>query len=231
MAYVKTIVCLANSFKIGGSCIAGREVFEKGYGGWIRPVSERDSAEVRPAECRYMNNTWPKPLDIMEVPLLNPAPRHHQTENHIIDTTRPWKKVGELPWKGLAQLLDRPPTLWINSDATRAGDFNCVSQEEAATQNYSLALIRPENFVVNVGSKTWDGETKKTYRGSFRYNGVFYTLQLTDPVVTNAYQAKDVNGYPLNAVDICVSLTEPWTRDNNRCHKLVAAVFSERPLR
>lgn len=26
MAYVKRIVCLANSYKIGGSCIAGREV-------------------------------------------------------------------------------------------------------------------------------------------------------------------------------------------------------------
>jgi hypothetical protein len=99
MACVKRIVCLANSFKIGGSCIAGKEVHAKGYGGWIRPVSARESAEVRPAECKYTNNHWPKLMDIMDVPLLNATPRNHQTENHIIDTTRPWEKVADLPWK------------------------------------------------------------------------------------------------------------------------------------
>ncbi|MGD0578940.1 MAG: hypothetical protein ABSC08_08430 [Bryobacteraceae bacterium] len=232
MAYVKRIVCLANSIKTGGSCIAGKEVLPNGdYGGWIRPVSERKTAEVWPKECKYRDGVLPKLLDIIDVPLRDAAPHNHQSENHIIDTTRRWMKVGELPWNVLPQLLDRPTTLWINRDRTSAGAFNCMSQEEAATQNYSLALIRPENFVVKVGSKAWDGEKTRTYRGSFRYNGVAYALQLTDRVVTNAYQSKEEGDYPLEGVDICVSLTEPWRRDNNRCHKLVAAVFSERPLR
>lgn len=232
MPYVKRIVCLANSFKTGGSCIAGKEVLDSGYGEWIRPVSARPTAEVWPSECRYTNNQWPKLLDIIDVPLVGvAAPQTHQTENHVIDTTRRWVKVGEMPIGELPQLRDRPTKLWINSDRTGAGVLNCISQEEAATLHDSLVLIQPENFVVKVGSKTWDDRTSKTYRGSFSYRGVRYVLQLTDPLVTDFYKLKDEGEYPLNNVDICVSLTEPWTKDNNRCHKLVAAVFSEQPLR
>jgi hypothetical protein len=232
MSYVKRIVCLANSFKTGGSCIAGKEVLTSGYGKWIRPVSERETAEVRFSESKYANNKAPMLLDIIDVPLLRPAPHNHQAENHIIDTTRPWEKVAELPFAALADLIDRPHGLWINRDSTRAGSFNCMSQEEAGTQDYSLVLIRPEEFVVAVGSKKKDdGRTVKTYRGGFRHNRVYYTLQLTDPLVTNAFQAKDEGEYPLKDVLICVSLTEPWTVDRNRCHKLVAAVFTEQPLR
>jgi hypothetical protein len=232
MAYVKRIVCLANSFKIGGSCIAGREVLGNGkHGGWIRPVSARLTAEVWASECRYQKNSSPKLLDIIDVPLLKAAPRNHQTENHEIDPKTWWVKVGELPWDELKQLRERPASLWINSDCTGLGAFNCISEGEAATLHDSLVLIRPENFVVKVGSKTWDGKTRKTYRGSFRYNGTSYVLQLTDPVATNAFEVKAEGDYPLKDVDICVSLTEPWVKDNNRCHKLVAAIFSERSLR
>jgi hypothetical protein len=228
MPYVKRIICLANSTKsYPDRCIAGREVLPDGtYGGWVRPVSEREDAAVRFSESRYdAGNRQPKLLDIMDVPLLRPDPRHHQSENHVIDSTQLWGKVGALPANSLPQLLDNPPTLWINSDRTSAGAFNCISQEEAITQHYSLALIRPENFVVKVSSKTWDGITKKTTRSSFSYNGVLYILQLTDPVVTDLYHSKEVGEYPLNGVTICVSLTEPWKKDRNRCHKLVAAVF------
>lgn len=106
---------------------------------------------------------------------------------------------------------------------------NCVSAEQAVTLRDSLTLIRPEDFVVKVASQTWDGEISNRCWGSFNYNGTPYILKLTDPAAVTLYRARGEGEYPVNDVLICVSLTEPF-RDG-RCHKLVAAVFSERPLR
>ena len=160
MAEVKRIVCLANSLKTGGSCIAGKEVRRNGYGGWIRPVSARPTAEVRLAECKYENNSAPRLLDIVDVPLLNAAPQHHQTENYVIDTSVRWVKIDELPWDEVVELRDQPATLWINSQHTSAGHYDCISQAEAATLHDSLVLIRPENFSVRVGTSYWTGRRK-----------------------------------------------------------------------
>jgi hypothetical protein len=111
MAYTKRIVCLANSFKIGGSCIAGREVLGKGtYGGWIPPVSDRPTAEVWASECQYADNTVPKLLDIIDVPLSHAVPHNHQTENHVL-AKKQWTKVGVLPWDELENLRERPASL------------------------------------------------------------------------------------------------------------------------
>lgn len=230
MAYVKRMVCLANSFKIGGSCIAGKEILPDGCGDWIRPVSARESAEVRYSEFKYADNTTPKLLDIIDIPLLNPAPHNHQIENHVIDTARTWARVDMFPRGSLPEICDQPPSLWINGTNTRSGGVNnCILAASAETLEGSLVLIHPENFVVAVGSKTWDGKTTKTYWGNFIYNRTRYSLKVTDPAVTNFYQHRDAGEYPLDDVYICVSLTEAFTGDGN-CHKLVAAVFTEQPL-
>ena len=126
MAYVKTIVCLANSYKSRGRCIAGREVLSRNrYGGWIRPVSARPKQEVALVECRYANNASPKVLEIITVPLLNAVPNNHQTENHLLDRKRRWAKIREVTWDDLEDLRQRPPSLWINRDSTATGHFDC----------------------------------------------------------------------------------------------------------
>jgi hypothetical protein len=160
--------------------------------------------------------------------LLQAAPHNHQTENHVIDTRSRWVKVGELPWDELEQLRERPASLWINSGSTSTGVCNCISQAEAATLHDSLALIKPDNFSVEVGKHYWTA--KKTYRGNFGYNGSHYKLSLTDPIAIHAFAAKEDGTYVLNEVYLCISLTEPWEKDNNRCHKLVASIFSNPPL-
>lgn len=231
MAYTKRMVCLANSFKTGGSCIAGREVLANGkYGGWIRPISARPTAELTYSEYKYQNNMSPKLLDIIDVPLLKADPHHHQTENHIVAGSDWWVKVGELPLDELEKLHERPESLWINSDHTGGGRLNCISQSEAFTLQDSLVLIKRKEFIVEVGSKSWGGKTTKTYRGKFKYKGTDYCLNITDPLVTAAFKASDEGEYALANVYLCISLTEPWEKDNNRCHKLVAAVFKHPPF-
>jgi hypothetical protein len=46
MNTTRRIVCLANSRKMNGRCIAGRELNEGKAGAWIRPVSDRPHHEV-----------------------------------------------------------------------------------------------------------------------------------------------------------------------------------------
>lgn len=229
MAYVKRIVCLANSYKPRGRCIAGKEVLATGeYGGWIRPVSARPTAEVSLFECEYRDNTIPMLMDIIDVPMRFAAPQNHQTENHVIDIGR-WVKRGKLSWDELKELCEQPESIWINSDHTNQGQYDCISREEAATFGNSLMLIHKKDFTVEVTSRIWDGVRSRTYRGKFDHNGAHYNLSVTDPVVRDVFQEHKEGDYPLKDVYLCISLTEPYKDD--RCYKLVAAVIGNPPLR
>ena len=226
MTYFKTIVCLANSYKApSGRCIVGKEITAEGYGGWIRPVSGRPYAELSSWEYRYDDGTIPKLLDIVDVPLARPVPHNHQTENHLIDDGRRWVKRGEFPWQKLEELCERPPSLWINSGRTSTGNYDCVSRTKAKKLRNSLLLIKRKNFTVKVTPNSYDG--KRTVRGAFEYQGVRHNLSLTDPVARSAFWYKGLGDYPLQDVYLCLSLTEVFQADR-RCHKLVAAVISDR---
>jgi hypothetical protein len=230
MAYTKRIVCLAISYRPDGRCIAGMEVLGNGeFGGWIRPISARDSAGVPYEEYRYRSGDSPKLLDIIDVPLLRAAPHSHQTENHILDPESRWVKRGELAWDDLEQMYERPESIWVNSDRTRVGCYDCMSAAEAARLRNSLLLVKKKAFTVVVGSSTWDGVTRRIYRGQFDYRGTHHNFSLTDPAALRAFSAKQEGDYPLNDVYVCVSLTEPYKEDG-RCHKLVAAVLRNPPL-
>ena len=67
MNYVKRIVCLANSRKMSGRCIAGLEIEGDQVGGWIRPVSNRSTEEISLFEQRFEDGSEPDLLDIVEV--------------------------------------------------------------------------------------------------------------------------------------------------------------------
>jgi len=122
--YKKKMVCLANSKKPGGRCVAGKEVSGEGHLGWIRPVSARPSAEISLDELHYENGKAPEILDIIEIPMIGAVPRVHQTENHMIDDESYWKKEGALTWNDVAALLDTPATLWTNGDSTYHGRYD-----------------------------------------------------------------------------------------------------------
>ena len=94
MATSKRIVCLANSRKLLGRCIAGREWIEgQGAGAWVRPVSARENREVSEYERQYEDGSDPRVLDIVDVPVLEPLPNDFQTENWLLNPEFYWRKV------------------------------------------------------------------------------------------------------------------------------------------
>ena len=58
------IICLANSFKHGGRCVASMDE----QGNWIRPVS-RSKKRAIDKETRFLYGKEPEILDILDVPL------------------------------------------------------------------------------------------------------------------------------------------------------------------
>ncbi|HUI55631.1 MAG TPA: hypothetical protein VLY04_11705 [Bryobacteraceae bacterium] len=230
MTYRKQIVCLANSRKPGGRCVAGKETLQEGYGQWIRPVSVRPSAEVSLEERQYENGSDPQILDMIDIPMLAAVPHAHQTENHMIDPSHYWTWKGAATWDDLAKMEDTPNTLWINLDSTYHGRHDRVAQTAAASLPSSLFLIKPEDVTVRVLTPGADfGNPKRAVRAGFRYRGVHYNFKVTDPKAERAFLARENGDYNIaGGLYFCISLTEAHT--DGYCYKLVATVIGERPL-
>lgn len=229
MNYLKKIVCLANSRKPSGRCIAGKEVLPHGYGSWTRPISARSSAEISEEERRFENGEDPRLLDIIDIPMIAPVPILHQTENHLIDAEYYWTKKGGLPWGMLKHLVDEPAPLWPNDKSTYYGLNDRVEVEHAAQLTNSLMIIKPE--ILNVCVQIEGAEfrnPKRRVRAHFTYQGINYHLSVTDPIAERAFLAKPDGRYPLTDTYLCVSLG--GAHDDGYCYKLVAAVISKQPL-
>lgn len=112
MPYTKAILCLAASRKHGGHCFAGKDLRT---GEWIRPVSDRPDEEISDRECTRPNGVTAALSDKLEIAFIQPRPRDHQTENHLIDSTKNWKRKGTATWQQVEGALDdhRGP-LWAN---------------------------------------------------------------------------------------------------------------------
>jgi len=220
VSYVKRIVCLANSRKHAGRCIAGKEVLEQGFGGWVRPVSARTTTELAREERRYRDGKDPKILDVMDVWLREAAPHGYQTENHLVDAERGYRRAGAVAWERADELLDHPATLWRNGSSSYHGLNDRVSAAQAVEWTWSLALIRPEALKMRVHSEGG----KARVRAWFRYGGAAYVFSVTDPFAEWAWLAKPDGEYAVEGAMLCVSLGEPHT--DGYCYKLVATVLT-----
>ena len=88
MAVTKTIICLANSRKLSGRCLAGKELSGSAVGPWIRPVSARPTEEVSERDRAYKDGSDPRVRDIIDVPLIEPKPKTFQSENWLLALIR-----------------------------------------------------------------------------------------------------------------------------------------------
>ena len=221
MAVIKTLVCLANSRKLSGRCVAG--MVDDDSGEWVRPVSDRLNREVSARERQYEDGTEPNVLDIVSVPLLRPESHNFQSENWLLDPDYYWKKTGKVGWRGLLSLEQCPSSLWSNGSSTYHGNNDHILIEEALTLSDSLKLIRVTDLTLHMHVPgAMFGDQKRVLRARFSYRGHEYILRVTDPEYELEYQAKPEGVYELGESFLTVSLSEPF---EGYVYKLVAAII------
>ena len=221
---LKRIVYLANSRKLTGRCIAGREWSkEHGAGSWVRPVSVRENQEVSEYERQYKDGSDPRVLDIINIPVLEPQPKDYQTENWLLNPEYYWEKIGAFSRRDLPKLADSIAPLWIEGQSTYHGRNDKILLQSADSISDSLRLIHVERLtlaVFNPGEAF--GNPKRRVQGQFIYAGTEYKLWVTDPAYERAYLAKPDGIYNIGECYLTISLGEPF---EGACYKLIAATI------
>jgi len=228
MSTTKRILCLANSKKMSGRCVAGREVLNAGPGPWIRPVSARQAEEVSEDERQYQDGSDPQVLDIIDVPLIRHQPHACQTENWLLDPGYYWAKVRQVGWAELQGYIENPPTLWTNISSTYHGTNDEIPQSVADVLPTSLVLIHVANLVLKVFAPgAAFGNSKRRVMAEFQHRGVPYALWVTDPIIERTYKTQADGTYALDESCLCISLGEPFQKQSGEWfrYKLVATII------
>ena len=218
------MICLANSRKEGGRCIAGIRTDGKG---WIRPVSPIIGGTLYGYHYSLQNGSEVQVLDLIEVPLIKPLSQPHQPENWLIETSVKWKLIQRPASKRSLEILDN----YINTGPFLFGD-DC-DRIAASTYQYqkspeSLTLISPSDFKFEVKLNQYRGNLQK--RLIFSLGGAEYNLVLTDPRFENFLEKQGLGvftpiqlGFSSNQkVYLTISLGEQFRSYH---YKLVASVI------
>ena len=176
-------VCLANSFKEGGRCLAGIEldnnnnpIIENGHPKWIRPICNTPHGEVHTHLVVHLNI-----LDIIEIDVTGyPEERDYQSENALFRENS-IRVLGRFNSNNLNQLCDNRNLIFGNRG-------KAVSEEAIGTLSYSLMFINTNQF--EVIERTYeDNPNRPQVRLVFTYNGNRYDLPVTDPIFLHNYQS------------------------------------------
>jgi hypothetical protein len=219
----KRIVCLANSRKESGRCIAGKVIDGSAYGQWIRPVSETGWG-LSKHERLYPDNTEPRVLDLIDINLKRAVPDAHQTENWSVNSSTRWSSAGLMKWTELFRLEDHPTTLWHNGSSTYHGLNDRVSLADCRELHCSLYLLHLYRMKLRVLTPGLAyGEPARRVQGAFRYRGINYRMWVTDPTVEQFNSSRPDGLYGIGECFVTISLGEPFL---GYCYKLLAAVIT-----
>lgn len=210
-------MCLANSWKHRGRCVAGIERTESGWAGWLRPISHRKGHSLSRAE-RDLAGSEPAPLDVVQLGVSRHMPMTYQTENWALDSEVRWKRVDRLPVHALRAFEDVRRDLWGTGHSSQAGLNDRVLKCESESHTHSLMLVRVKDPVIRVVEEGG----RRSVRARFTFGDDPYDLSVTDPVCHWGFLARGPGEYWLAATHMTVSLAEPL---NGYAYKVVAAVL------
>ena len=219
----KRIVCLANSRKMGGRCVAGKEVLPDGRPGkWIRPVSPRENDGVSEDERQYEDGTEPRVLDVIDLLILQARPRDYQQENWLLDPDHYWERVGRFTAGELEQYTDPVGPLWVDGHSSSSGHNARVPFSSAVSLSSSLKLIRVGGLALSVSTNPSEFGDKRSLQGRFSYAGREYALRITDPAYEEMYLRRPDGSYGVGKRLLTVSLGGMF---HGFGYKLIAAII------
>jgi hypothetical protein len=223
MRFDLDIVCLANSWKHGGRCVAGKIYSGARAGEWVRPVGpDAANRQISFMQMSYGQNLYADVLDIVRISFDGQEANTFQRENLVI-SNRPWIKLGTIQKNQIVGLLDTPPTLWLNGMSSRFG-YNDKIEAAMLTQcRSSLVIIRPNNPRVRIAEE-YDSKIK--IRILFEYNRQHYALTTTDLWAQETYRERGIGEHALPPVSaMTISLGEKLPNGNST--KIVAQIFKD----
>lgn len=210
----KRLVCLSNSKKLGGRCLAGIElddhnnpVFINGSPKWIRPVSEAVHGEVPTDWVHHLNI-----LDIIEIEVTGTPNTDYQCENALFQKNS-LRKIGTLERTGIISVCENPETIFDNNK-------NAVAETAISDLTRSLILIKTNRF--KVIDTTYEDTNKRQIRLAFTHRGNRYDLPITDLVFLDKYKSEKGFLDNIQELILCLSLGVPY---NGFHYKLIAGVI------
>ena len=229
---IRHFICLANSYKYGGRCLAGIEIDLSADGKqyiiqrrednnpcWIRPVQEGTEHESIANEIAQNIRL----LDILEIEVTETCGRGCQAENVYF---KDLKIANHLKCDD-----DHLLELCSNERCVLYSPRTYLTESEYLRGNHSLMLIQPEKPSIVVESKeTEDGQQKRKYYAQFIYRGDEYKLPITDPEYLNrmdSFSSVALTGdFPTGTFYFAISMAaEPW---NGLHYKLLAGIVDMR---
>lgn len=221
MKETKHLVCLANSQKYNGFCLAGKEVDNRGFGAWVRPVSAEEHGEIKPGSLVYEDGSPVSVCDTFLIALKGHTGHPYQSENYLIDSGYSCKKTGKITWQDIKEIATyEKRDLWLDGYSSSNGVNDRIPVSMLSFPERSLRLIYLPKAVLSY-SKEY-GERR--CRLSFSYQGKDYRLAVTDPAVKDITFEKEVESYDLQDAYCCISLGEPL---KGYAYKLVATILTK----
>jgi hypothetical protein len=218
------LICLANSNKMRGRCVAGLRVDGNG---WIRPIApDTDHGQLFSNHFQLDDGSEPKVLDLIRLNLAGAQPVPGQPENWVVGKER-WilraRPLGPDLYPLLRNAIATGPVLLGSTQAR-------ISAVDAVQLASSLALIKPSKLQWHLKRDLYD---RLQPRLCFALDGQNYDLPVTDPAWTSRIMRKlsqaEPGFYPQEKLGfskdspilLTVSLGEAF---KGYCYKLAAAI-------
>ncbi|MGB0880525.1 MAG: dual OB domain-containing protein [Polaribacter sp.] len=208
------LLCLANSYKKGGRCIAGIllddnniPILKNNKPRWIRPICKTNYGQVPNYLCDKI-----LPLDIIQINDTNHVGIGYQSENTTFDESQIL-----IIDKANKNILD---DLYAETHLIFGNRGKALPEDTIKKIDHSLILVNSSDF--KIVEKEYEEKEYPQIRLNFTYNNNFYDFPITDPIFLKKYDKDKSVLDKIENIDIVVSLSVPF---KNWYYKLVATIL------